>query len=279
MRYLAFFFSLALMFNSSAIATWNKINDVDYIWGPFKIYNISLFTETGDYTDNIRPLMLTLKYAKPVDGRDFAISLARSWGNLGIVLQNQDEVVDRLRKILPNIKKDDLLSYIALEDKGYFVLNDLVIPEEFNKEFNDAIVAVWLDPKVEIGKKLITRNEKEFIANTPQTDAVQTLNGAPVTDTALPTESDKNTQSNAILEQKPTDVQMEAQGIQKTEKKELPNDTEKTLEKTEKVPLNEKMTEPPVPVQQEPTKPKNEDAEIEISPPLDPIPEKGKQVI
>lgn len=155
MRYLSTCFALLFLFTQTVFANWQKISEADYVWGPFKIYNLSLFTETGEYQLGSRPLMLSLKYAKPVDGRDFAISLARSWSNLGITLENQDEVVDRLRKILPNIKKNDQLSYIALEDKGYFVLNDMVIPEEFNQAFNDAVVSVWLDPRVEIGRKLL----------------------------------------------------------------------------------------------------------------------------
>lgn len=153
-------------FSSSIFAQWVKINDADYVWGPFEIYNLSLFSENGEYAQGMRPLMLTLRYAKPVEGRDFAISLARSWSNLGIRLQDQDSVVDRLRKVMPNVKTNDMLSYIALEDRGYFVLNDIVIPEEFNKEFNDAVVAVWLDPRVEIGRKLLK--------NVVQTELVQT---------------------------------------------------------------------------------------------------------
>ncbi|QGM80184.1 pyruvate formate lyase-activating protein [Otariodibacter oris] len=146
---------ITLLFSTLVSAQWKKINDVDYEWGPFKIYNIALFSETGEYTPTTRPLMLTLKYMKPVDGRDFAISLARSWSNLGITLPEQDDVVDRLRKIMPDIKAGDSLSYIALSNKGYFVFNDSVVDEEFNQDFNSAVVSVWLDPQVEIGKKLL----------------------------------------------------------------------------------------------------------------------------
>lgn len=157
MSYKALLSFLFLAINSAASAHWEKINDVDYTWGPFKIYNISLFTENGEYKNNSRPVMLTLKYSKPVDGRDFAISVAKSWSDLGLKLQNQNEVIDRLRKTLPDLKPDDSLSYIALEDRGYFVLNDEVIPQEFDREFNDAMLAVWLDPKMDISRQLTTK--------------------------------------------------------------------------------------------------------------------------
>lgn len=155
------FLSLFAFFSSQSTASWIKINDVDYVWGPFKIYNLSLFSESGQYKQGERPLMLSLKYAKPVEGRDFAISLARSWSNLGITLPNQEDVVDRLRKIMPNIRENDVLSYIALPEKGYFVLNNTVIPEDFNQDFNDAVVAVWLDPRVEMGRKLLENQSQD----------------------------------------------------------------------------------------------------------------------
>lgn len=157
MRYKALFTLLFTLLSGNALSDWKKINDLDYTWGPFKIYNISLFTETGEYQPNIRPLMLSLKYDKPVDGRDFAISIARSWARLDINLPNQNAIIDRLRKLLPDLKEGDTLNYIALDDRGYFVVNDQVISEEFDKATNDAILAIWLDPKVELSHKLIAK--------------------------------------------------------------------------------------------------------------------------
>ncbi|EEV24652.1 hypothetical protein AM202_00460 [Actinobacillus minor 202] len=157
MRYKVLFTLLFSVLSQSTFANWEKINDLDYTWGPFKIYNITLFTENGEYQPQTRPLMLSLKYDKPVDGRDFAISIARSWASLDIKVPEQNKVIERLRKLLPDLKSGDLLSYIALEDKGYFVVNDQIIPEEFDKTVNDAIVAVWLDPKVDLSKKITVK--------------------------------------------------------------------------------------------------------------------------
>ena len=157
MRYKVLFTLLFSVLSQSTFANWEKINDLDYTWGPFKIYNITLFTENGEYQPQTRPLMLSLKYDKPVDGRDFAISIARSWASLDIKVPEQNKVIERLRKLLPDLKSGDLLSYIALEDKGYFVVNDQIIPEEFDKTVNDAIVAVWLDPRVDLSQKITVK--------------------------------------------------------------------------------------------------------------------------
>lgn len=165
MRYKVLFTLLFSVFSHTTFANWEKINDLDYTWGPFKIYNITLFTENGEYQPQTRPLMLSLKYDKPVDGRDFAISIARSWASLDIKVPEQNKVIERLRRLLPDLKSGDLLSYIALEDKGYFVVNDQIIPEEFDKTVNDAIVAVWLDPRVDLSKKITVKkiNDEKVI--------------------------------------------------------------------------------------------------------------------
>ena len=157
MRYKALFTLLFTLLSGNALSDWKKINDLDYTWGPFKIYNISLFTETGEYQPNIRPLMVSLKYDKPVDGRDFAISIARSWARLEIKLSNQEAIIDRLRKTLPDLKPGDMLYYVALADRGYFIVNNQVIAGEFDKATNDAILAIWLDPKVDLSHKLIVK--------------------------------------------------------------------------------------------------------------------------
>lgn len=159
MNYKALWLFLTTMFSSTAFAQWQAVNNVDYTWGPFKIYNISLSTETGDYQTDTRPVMLTLTYSKPVDGRDFAISVARSWKSLGISLFHQEDVIDKFRKILPDLKPNDKLHYISLADRGYFVLNDQVIDQIFPAEFNDAMLAIWLDPSVELSSKLTAKKQ------------------------------------------------------------------------------------------------------------------------
>lgn len=103
MSYKVVFSLLFSLFLSTANANWTKINDVNYTWGPFNIYHITLFTESGTYVEGTRPLMLTLQYKKPWEGRDFAVSLARTWNNLGIKLPEKelDEVITHLRKNFP----------------------------------------------------------------------------------------------------------------------------------------------------------------------------------
>ncbi|MGX2957223.1 hypothetical protein ACWIW6_00195 [Ursidibacter sp. B-7004-1] len=308
MRSIKFFVSFCVLLSATASAQWIKIKDADYVWGPFKIYNISLFSETGKYELNTRPVMLSLKYQKPVDGRDFAISLARSWSNLGITLPNQDDVVDRLRKILPDIKVGDTLSYIALENKGYFVLNDTVIAEEFNQDFNNAVVAVWLDPRVEIGKKLLSQdvkqddNNKKDIINpvspipeelleqeqqsqhsTVEPNDVSESNKGDVIDKAEQTSTqveNPKPEMHKIGEPKATSDQTQVDGVEsKNEENTLQNtpDQEQTEDKATKAEVQPSVetkleqNKSQSEKKSEPEPQKKDDDEIQISPPVDPI--------
>lgn len=308
MRYLKALSASLLLLSSTVSAQWQKINDVDYVWGPFSIYNLTLFSESGDYTEGTRPLMLTLKYHKPVDGRDFAISLARSWSNLGITLPEQESVVDRLRKIMPNIKKGDSLSYIALADHGYFVLNDLVIDEEFNQDFNNAVVAVWLDPRVEIGRALLSKKPqvvetaKPSVANSntvvdekkvaepqkseeaanPQAENPAEPSSAEASAVA-PEKVDSSAQVNEPAESKGESVEpkavtqtVETEPDKIAEASEQKVDDSQPSAKTEEPVKNDAKVEEAKP-QAEPPKEreqpeKNEDQPVEISPPGDPLP-------
>lgn len=268
-RFLSLF--LFALFAMPLSAQWQKINDVDYVWGPFKIYTLSLYSESGQYQTGQRPLMLSLTYAKPVDGRDFAISLARSWSNLGITLPDQDNVVDRLRKIMPNIRSNDVLSYIALEDKGYFILNDTIIPEEFNQDFNNAVVAVWLDPRVEIGRKLLNQESAAYQAHKSAAITHETAQAAPVvenvatqavetapqsanSDNMLKTEASKPTENNP--------VENKAAETKTTENKAAENKTSES--KTENKEAEMPKTNIPADVEYP-------NPEREVLPPYDPL--------
>lgn len=265
MRYSTLFSAVLMFFSNVVSAEWHKINDVDYIWGPFKIYNLSLFSETGEYTPDTRPLMLTLKYAKPVDGRDFAISLARSWSNLGITLPEQESVVDRLRKTIPDIKIDDSLSYIALEDKGYFVLNDVVIPEEFNQDFNDAVLAIWLDPRVEIGRKLLNRPMEQSVIHDSETKPVITEEGTKTENPiATPEPSTSETTGEASFATAKQDQGSTVEKKPEVSTKDVEHNVETSKEKENDTPL--------IPEQKERELPEPLEESKEVLPPSDPIP-------
>ena len=138
--------SILCLFPTALFAQWINIGKADYNWGPFHVYSLFLYTENGQYQENERPLMLSFKYAKPVEGKNFAITLIKEINKLGISKNNTAKWLEELQQNLPDFSPNDTLSYIALADVGYFVLNDTILHHEFDSEFNAAFMAIWLSP-------------------------------------------------------------------------------------------------------------------------------------
>ncbi|MGC7560690.1 hypothetical protein ACPEEL_07600 [Pasteurella sp. PK-2025] len=173
-----FLFSLFCFFSTALSAQWLNVGKADYNWGPFHVYTLGLYTETGTYDAQTRPLMLSFTYAKPIEGKSFAISLIKEMENLKLDAFNPQQYLDVLKPLFPDFSPNDVLYYIALVDKGYFVLNDTILDHEFDPKFNDALTAIWLSPKTNFPKlqpKLLGKETSETEESTPVSPQVAPL--------------------------------------------------------------------------------------------------------
>ncbi|WP_386694639.1 hypothetical protein [Lonepinella sp. MS14435] len=135
------------------LAQWKSVGKADYNWGPFLVYSITLSTETGQYQENERPLMLTFTFDKQVEGKNFAVTLIKEIDSLKMVSSDTTSTwLKELQRIFPDFSPQDHLSFIALADKSYFVLNDTVLDYEFEPEFAQILTAVWLSEKTNFSK-------------------------------------------------------------------------------------------------------------------------------
>lgn len=159
-----------------------------------------------------------------------------------------------MRKNFPDIKTEDKLHYIALEDRGYFILNDKVVSESFNKAFNDAIVAVWLDPEMDISRQLLDPNYSgppKQAEVKPETKEVEAKYVEVKQENAEPVSSETTEAQKAVtLETQADNVATEAVKAETpppqpaTEvKPEEPKPEPKKEEKVEKVAENTKQVE------------------------------------
>ena len=56
-------------------------------------------------------------------------------------------MAEKMQEIFPDFSPNDILNFVALADKGYFVLNDTVLDHEFDQKFTQAFIDVWLSDK------------------------------------------------------------------------------------------------------------------------------------
>ena len=128
-------------------AQWVNVGNADYNWGPFLVYSINLATENGEYKENQLPMMLSFKYEKPVEGKNFAISLIKEMEHLKADKAKMDLWLKEMQEIFPDFSPNAVLRYIALPDKGYFILNDSILDHEFEPEFSQMLINIWLSPE------------------------------------------------------------------------------------------------------------------------------------
>ncbi|MCW9714646.1 MULTISPECIES: hypothetical protein [Avibacterium] len=170
-------FLISALFSTALWADWEMVGNADYNWGPFQIYTLSLYSETGNYQENQRPLMLSFNFDKPVEGKSFAISLIKEMKSLKVE-GDTDNWLDELQKIFPDFSPKDVLSYIALPNKGYFILNDTVLDKEFGDDFNRAFISSALSPKGSyskilpqlLGKEKSPHSDNEKLLPTPDVE-------------------------------------------------------------------------------------------------------------
>ncbi|MFC0324013.1 hypothetical protein ACFFHT_10695 [Gallibacterium melopsittaci] len=197
MKFFSFCLSLLLLlYTPFSFADWQQVGKAEYNWGPFHIYTVSLFTENGTYSSEQRPLMLRIKFAKPVEGKNFAVSMVKEMALEQMKPEDVDKLRKRLIKNFPDFKPDDVLNYIALDKDGYFVLNDTILAEHFDRTFNHQFISIWLDSESSF-KQLQPRllgEEKDDQTKTELAQKSATLNKVdPTAPTALDTAANEVT--------------------------------------------------------------------------------------
>ncbi|OOF66487.1 hypothetical protein [Rodentibacter caecimuris] len=170
MKFKILLLSILGLLSTTLFAQWQSVGTADYNWGPFHVYSIRLYTESGRYQAGIRPLMFSVRYEKPIEGKNFAISLVKEINNLRKDDGSSEQWLKKMQQIFPDFTPKDILNYIVLEDKGYFVFNDTVLNHEFDREFNQAFINIWLSPQSSFSKlqpQLLGEGKQENIDNIP----------------------------------------------------------------------------------------------------------------
>ncbi len=49
--------AISALFSTALFAQWQPVGNAEYTWGPFHVYTVGLYSETGSYEKNERPLM------------------------------------------------------------------------------------------------------------------------------------------------------------------------------------------------------------------------------
>ncbi|OOF59776.1 hypothetical protein [Rodentibacter myodis] len=157
-------------FSTALSAHWLPVGNAEYTWGPFLVYSVALSSETGSYQENQRPLMFSIKYEKPIEGKSFAITLIKEMDAQQLSADDTTAWLKKMQEIFPDFSPNDILNFVALDNKGYFIANDTVLNHEFDAKFTQAFVNIWLSPKSSfvklqpqlLGKEKSGQNDQKF---------------------------------------------------------------------------------------------------------------------
>ena len=163
--------AISALFSPVLFAQWTTGRQMLNTHGGHSMFTLSAcILETGSYEKNERPLMFSIKYEKPVEGKNFAIALTKEMESQNLSKDDTTAWLKKMQEILPDFSPNDILNFVALADKGYFVLNDTVLDHEFDQKFTQAFIDVWLSDKSSfiklqpqlLGKEKPAHDSKEF---------------------------------------------------------------------------------------------------------------------
>jgi hypothetical protein len=116
-------------------------------WTFFKLYNVTLQTPDGKYTEGAYPQALEIRYYRDIDKDDLVKVTGEQWTKLGVPAERQEEWLPKLLLLWPDIKKNDKLR-MEVDSSGAnsFFYNGNSIGSIDSKEFSQAFLAIWLSP-------------------------------------------------------------------------------------------------------------------------------------
>lgn len=117
--------------------------NLSVLW--WKVYKSELYTLTGQYQENIRPLVLKLTYQRSIKKEKLVKETRSQWKSMKIDLKKQDVWAEQLTNMWPDVKKKDSITfYVNKQNISYFYFNDKLIGSIQDTQFAKAFGDIWL---------------------------------------------------------------------------------------------------------------------------------------
>ena len=114
----------------------------------FDIYTSELKTESGEYTDGIRPIQLKIIYERNIKSSALIKQTKKEWDAQMANDRNQPSWIKTLESIWPNIKSGDTITFeLYKNEKNQFFYNGQAIGNVNDPNFGEKFLDIWLSPK------------------------------------------------------------------------------------------------------------------------------------
>lgn len=147
----AFTYLVLLFFHLSVAAAdeqWQLVGEARLKVLFWSVYDSSLFSEDGRYTEGQRPLRLEIQYLRDIEASDLLQNTESEWEGLPGIPAASSEWLQELALIWPDVKKNDVLAFeVDNEGAGEFFLNDEPLGGVDDSDFSSYFLDIWLSPE------------------------------------------------------------------------------------------------------------------------------------
>ena len=111
------------------------------------IYQSQLYSADGKYQPGKRPLQLDIRYQRSIDSSDLVTRTGMEWESQGLAHPQQQQWLQRLRELLPDVNKGDVLTLaVGTDEVGRFYLNGELLGQVDDPAFANSFLDIWLSP-------------------------------------------------------------------------------------------------------------------------------------
>jgi hypothetical protein len=126
------------------------------------IYDSRLFSADGTYQPGKPPLRLEIQYLRDIESKDLVERTAAEWQAQQLFHPNQQEWLETLSRIWPDVAENDVISLELRENlHSHFYVNNTWVGSIEDPAFGQQFLDIWLSPQTtrpEIRQQLLGRS-------------------------------------------------------------------------------------------------------------------------
>jgi hypothetical protein len=133
----------------ASAAPWQQLRPVgqgemNWLW--FKLYDATLYSQSGRYKLGQYPQALILTYARSIEREDLLSATAAEWQRLGLGTDvDRQRWLGQLAALWPDVQAGDQLTfYVDKGGAGHFWWQEKPLGTLADPQFSAAFLAIWL---------------------------------------------------------------------------------------------------------------------------------------
>ena len=137
--------TLVMQMQSVALPPMQKVGETEMQVMFWRIYKAELYAESLPYQRDRYPQLLSITYLRSIEQGDLLDATQKQWKHLGIAASQQQEWLNKLAELWPNVDKGDKLNLLVdgQQHSHFFSSNDHLGSID-DPAFSEAFLDIWL---------------------------------------------------------------------------------------------------------------------------------------